>query len=137
MTDKRIEIFNPDALGSPLGLYNQVARVKTSEFIFIAGQVSVNKAGEMVGEGDFEAQVVQVFDNIRAGLGAVDSEFSDIVRFTTYLVHESYIDPFMKVRERLFPEFFPTGAYPPNTLLVVNRLLREEFFIEVDVVVAK
>ena len=136
MTEKQIEIFNPEALGAPLGLYKQITRVKASEFVFIAGQLSVNKAGEVVGAGDFDAQMTQVFDNIRDGLGAVGCEFSDIVRFTTYLVNDAHIDSFMRLRERLFPDLFPDGAYPPNTLLVVSRLVREEFLIEVDTVVA-
>lgn len=137
MGSSKIEIFNPEQLGSPLGLYKQIARVKAGEFVFIAGQLAVNKAGEVVGAGDFDAQMIQVFENIRAGLEAVDAEFGDIARFTTYLVHASYIDNFMKVREKLFPKLFPDGSYPPNTLLVVQRLVREEFLIEVDTVVAR
>ncbi|HEX9582930.1 MAG TPA: RidA family protein [Gammaproteobacteria bacterium] len=137
MANKKIEIFNPEQLGSPLGLYKQIARVRASEFVFIAGQLAVNKAGEVVGTGDFEAQMIQVFENIRAGLEAVDAGFSDIARFTTYLVHASYIDSFMKVRQRLFPELFADESYPPNTLVVVQRLVREEFLIEVDTVVAR
>ena len=34
-----IKILNPDSLGKPLGQYSQITRVKTSEFLFIAGQV--------------------------------------------------------------------------------------------------
>ena len=138
MPDRKVEIFNPPELGAPLGLYKQIARVRAAdELVFVAGQLSVNKAGEVVGDGDFEAQMTQVFENIRAALGTVGAGFGDIARMSTYLVHSSYIEPFMQVRKKLFPGLFPDGAYPPNTLLVVQRLVREEFLIEVDVVVAR
>jgi enamine deaminase RidA (YjgF/YER057c/UK114 family) len=66
-----IAILNPASLGKPLGQYSQIARVRASEFVFIAGQVATNSAGDIVGAGDFEAQCVQVFANIEAALGSV------------------------------------------------------------------
>ena len=49
-----IKIFNPDALGKPLGQYSQITRVKASEFVFIAGQVGADRDGK-VGE-DFAVE---------------------------------------------------------------------------------
>jgi enamine deaminase RidA (YjgF/YER057c/UK114 family) len=51
----QISIFNPAALATPLGPYSQIARVKAAEFLFIAGQVAVDAAGNLVGGDDFEA----------------------------------------------------------------------------------
>ena len=34
-----IQMLNPDSLGKPLGAYSNIARVKASEFLFVAGQV--------------------------------------------------------------------------------------------------
>jgi hypothetical protein len=31
---------------------------------------------------------------------------------------------------------FPDGVYPPNTLLVIDRLVQEQFLIEVQTVAA-
>jgi len=45
------------------------------------------------------------------------------VQFTTYLVHSQDIPKFMAWRLREFPKLFPNGAYPPNTLLVIDRLV--------------
>ena len=39
-------------------------------------------------------------------------------------------------REREFPQMFPDGAYPPNTLLIVDRLAQEAFLIEVQAIAA-
>jgi hypothetical protein len=42
----------------------------------------------------------------------------------------------MAYRKRAFPGFFPSGAYPPNTLLIVDRLVQEPLLIEVQTVAA-
>ena len=65
-----ITIENPDALGKPLGQYSQLARVKASEFLFIAGQVATDRSGKVVGADDFDAQCRQVFANIEAALAS-------------------------------------------------------------------
>ena len=131
-----VVIFNPTALGKPLGQYSQVARVRASEFVFIAGQVAADGTGNIVGAGDFDAQCVQVFANIKTALDSVGANWSDIVQFTTYLVHSHDIAGFMNYRGREFPGMFSNGAYPPNTLLIVDRLVQEPFLIEVQAIAA-
>lgn len=120
-----ITIFNPASLGKPLGRYSQIARVRASEFFFIAGQLATNRAGDIVGVNDFDAQCACVFANIKAALDSVGAGWSEIVQFTTYLVDGEDIAKFMAYRSREFPAMFPSGAYPPNTLLIVDRLVRE------------
>jgi enamine deaminase RidA (YjgF/YER057c/UK114 family) len=112
-----------------------MTRVKASEFLFIAGQVAV-KDGKLVGADDFDAQCVQTFANIQAALKSAGAGFGNIVEFTTYLVHSQDIAKFMTFRLREFPKMFPGGAYPPNTLLIVDRLVQEGFLIEVQAVAA-
>ena len=131
-----IKILNPDVLGKPLGQYSQLTRVRASEFLFIAGQLSANKAGEVVGRDDFDAQCVQVFANIEAALKSQGAGWRNVVQFTTYLVHSQDIPKFMAYRLREFPRLFPDGVYPPNTLLMVDRLVQEPFLVEVQAVAA-
>jgi enamine deaminase RidA (YjgF/YER057c/UK114 family) len=131
-----IQIFNPDTLGKPLGQYSQITRVKASEFLFIAGQVATNQEGQVVGTGDFDAQCVQTFANIEAALKACGATFGNVVEFTTFLTSPADIPSFMKFRLREFPRLFPSGSYPPNTLLIVERLVKEELWIEVQTVAA-
>jgi enamine deaminase RidA (YjgF/YER057c/UK114 family) len=130
-----IKILNPDALGKPLGQYSQMTRVKASEFLFIAGQVGVHKDGKLAGE-DFEAQCAQTFANIEAALNSQGAGWSNVVEFTTYLVHSQDIAKFMAFRLREFPKMFPSGAFPPNTLLMIDRLVQEALLIEVSTVAA-
>jgi enamine deaminase RidA (YjgF/YER057c/UK114 family) len=131
-----IRILNPDTLGKPLGQYSQITRVKASEFLFIAGQVAADGSRTVVGADDFEAQCVQVFANIEAALKSQGAGFANVVEFTTYLVHSQDIPKFMAYRQRAFPKMFANGAYPPNTLLIVDRLVGEQFLIEVQTVAA-
>jgi enamine deaminase RidA (YjgF/YER057c/UK114 family) len=131
-----IKIGNPDALARPMGQYSHIARVKASELLFIAGQVAADKDGRLVGADDFDAQCGQVFANIEAALSSQGASFASVVEFTTYLVHSQDVPKFMKFRLREFPRIFPSGAYPPNTLLIVDRLVQEPFLIEVHTVAA-
>ncbi len=131
-----IKIFNPEALGPPLGPYGLVAKVKTSALLFIAGQVATGRDGNLVGADDFDAQCTQTFANIETALVAANAGFGNVVQFTTYLVHSQDIAKFMAFRLREFPEMFPNRIYPPNTLLIVDRLVREEFLIEVQTIAA-
>jgi enamine deaminase RidA (YjgF/YER057c/UK114 family) len=131
-----IKILNPDTLGKPLGQYSQITRVKASEFLFIAGQLATDKSGKVIGPDDFDAQCGQVFANIEAALTSQGASFANVVEFTTYLVHSQDIAKFMTWRLREFPRLFPSGAYPPNTLLIVDRLVQEPFLIEVQTVAA-
>ena len=130
-----IKIINPDALGKPLGQYSQMTRVKASEFLFIAGQVGVHKDGKPAG-ADFEAQCAQAFANIEAALKSQGAGWGNIVEFTTYLVHSQDIPKFMAYRLREFPKMFANGAYPPNTLLMIDRLVQEPLLIEIATVAA-
>jgi enamine deaminase RidA (YjgF/YER057c/UK114 family) len=134
-----IQILNPDALGKPLGQYSQLTRVKASEFLFIAGQVGIDNSGadkDGKAPADFDAQCGLVFANIGAALASQGASFANLVEFTTYLVHAQDIAKFMTYRTREFPNLFKGAAYPPNTLLIIDRLVREEFLIEVSAVAA-
>ncbi len=71
-----------------------------------------------------------------ASLHELGGDYSSIAKLTTYLVHSQDIAKFMKCRETLFPTIFPGGKYPPNTLLIIDRLVKEEFLIEVEAMAA-
>jgi enamine deaminase RidA (YjgF/YER057c/UK114 family) len=129
-----IKIFSPDTLGKPLGPYSQITRVKASEFVFIAGQVGADRDGRVA--AGFDAQCEQVYANIKTALESVGADWRNVVEFTTYLVHSQDIPKFMDYRRRAFPGFFPDGNFPPNTLLIVDRLVQEPLLIEVQTVAA-
>ena len=121
-----IKIYNVDALGKPVGPYSHVARVKGGETLYIAGMVS---------PGDtFDAQCGAVFSQIEQALKSAGGGWKNVVQFTTYLVHSQDIAKFYKWREQNYPKMFPDGKYPPNTLLVIDRLVQEQFLIEIQTI---
>lgn len=123
-----IKIYNVEALGKPLGQYSHVTRVKSAETLYIAGMLA---AGE-----SFEAQCSGAFAQIEKALQSAGAGWANVVQFTTYLVHSQDIPRFMQWRLREFPRMFPSGQYPPNTLLVIDRLVQEQYLIEVQTVAA-
>ena len=130
-----VEYINPEGACPAQGLYSHIGKVSDGALLFVAGQLSVAADGSVAGVGDFDAQFEQVFDNLDAVLKGVNCDFNDVVKFTTFLVHAQDIDRFMKLRAARFPRLFATSVYPPNTLLVVDRLVKESFLIEVEAIV--
>lgn len=128
------EMLQPEGLGRPVGMYSHVSRA--GDLLFIAGQLAVDVDGNIVGPGDFEAQMRQVFRNLEAALSGGGTSFDGVAKFTTYLTRAADIEDFYRVRSELFSELFPEGGYPPNTLLVVDRLVFPECVIEVEAVAA-
>jgi enamine deaminase RidA (YjgF/YER057c/UK114 family) len=122
-----IKIENVEALGKPLGQYSHLTRVKgASETLYIAGMLAPGET--------FDAQCNGVFTQIETALKYCDASWKNVAQFTTYLVHSQDIPKFMAWRLREFPRMFPDGKYPPNTLLVIDRLVQEQFLVEVQTI---
>ena len=119
---------NPQALAEPLGAYSHVA--SANGLVSIAGQVGADRDGA-VADGTAN-QVVQAFANVRLALEAEGLEPSDLLQLTTYLITPDDIPVFYEARAKVFAEMFPDGGYPPNTLLVVSRLVQPELLVEMS-----
>jgi enamine deaminase RidA (YjgF/YER057c/UK114 family) len=122
---------NPPGAPAPIGMYSNVSRA--GSLLFVAGQVGLRPDGQLAGEG-LEAQATQAFENMATLLESEGASLRAVTKFTTYLVSAEDIEPFFALRERLFPDLFPDGEYPPNTLLVVQRLVRPELRVEVEAI---
>ena len=136
MTELNRTIVNTDKAPQPIGAYSQAIRTAPGELLFIAGQVAVDLDGNPVGVGDMAAQTRQVFDNLGGILAGVGATFSNVVEFTTYVVGRDSVQAYIAARTDVYPGLFPDGDYPPNTLLVVDGLVREEFLLEIKAVAA-
>ena len=131
------EFISPKTLIAPgPARYSHIAKVHHGTIVYLSGQVPSDASGNVVGEGDFDAQCLQVFKNIEAALASVGGNWENIVQFTTYLVHSQDIPKFMEFRKRHFPGYFANGVYPPNTLLMIDRLVQEPFLVEVQTIAA-
>src|SRR5919206_1769583 len=114
-----IRIYNPQTLGQPLGQYSHIARVKASEFLFIAGMLSPGD--------DFDAQCRGVFAQIEKALASANAGWGTVVQFTTYLVHSQDIPRFMQFRLREFPRMFRTASIRPTRFSSSTGWCRSSF----------
>ena len=121
----------PKAFGAPLGMYSHGMVAPGGEIVVVAGQVGMGQGGQVAG-GDVVAQTKQALDNVRAVVEAAGCAMRDIVRFQTFLTHAEDIPGFMQARAEAFPRYFPDGVYPPNTLLIISRLVKPELLVEIE-----
>ena len=129
-------ILNPKTVAKPIAPYSHAAIVEARRLLIIAGQIAMDKRGKVVGRGDFKRQFDQVFANLGAVLKAAGANFNHVVQFTTFLVDSRDIPTFFQVRNKLFKKIYPKRDYPPNTLLVIDRLALEDLLLEVEAIAA-
>lgn len=128
------EFFSPATLPPPVG-YSHIAKVNKGTLIYLAGQISSDATGALVGEGDFEAQVERVFANVRIAVEVAGATMADIVKLNTYIVAE--VDPAAIPKMRAIRDRYLNVEKPPaSTLVVVSRLARPGWLIEVEAVAA-
>lgn len=112
--------------------YTHVVAVSAGKTIYISGQVPVNDKGETVGAGDFRAQVVQVYENLKVALAAAGATFSDVVKMNTYVVNYQPADVVI-IREVRKNYLSPTQP-PASTLVGVQALVNPDFRIEIEAI---
>ena len=132
MTPSRVQRINPPSLPTVPG-YSQVATVAGGDLVFIAGQVSLDPAGAIVGIGDFAAQTAQVFRNLIAALEAAGASAVNLVKLTTFVTDMTQLSAFRSVRD----QFLDPNHLPASTLVQVSRLFRPEFLIEIEAIAVR
>jgi len=126
-----MKTITPKGFGAPLGMYSHGVVAPGGELVVVAGQVGIGPSGH-VAVNDVVAQTKQALENVRAVVEAGGCSMRDVIRLQTFLTRAEDIPGFMKARSDVFPGYFPDGGYPPNTLLVVSRLVRPELLVEIE-----
>jgi enamine deaminase RidA (YjgF/YER057c/UK114 family) len=119
----------PDTMPKSVG-YSQLAVVTGGTVVFIAGQVALDKSGNVVGKDDFKAQIQQVFENLKAAVEAAGGSFNDVVKLNSYFLDLSHAPDFREVRD----QYINVKNPPASTAIQVSRLFRPEFLVEVEAV---
>jgi enamine deaminase RidA (YjgF/YER057c/UK114 family) len=114
---------------APAG-YSQVVEVRGGRTLYISGQIALDSSGQVVGSGDFTAQIRQVFANLKARLDEAGASFNDVVKLNFYLTDASDIQILRDVRDSYVNREQP----PASTLVIVKQSLRPELLIEVDAI---
>jgi len=121
---QEIQRINPDEMTQPTA-YTHVVRFE--RLLFIAGQVSTDGEGNVVGAGDMRAQVRQVHENLKAVLASQGADFGDVTKITIYTTD---IDTFRESAD-IRAEYWTEGA-PASTLVQIDRLARPVFLVEIE-----
>ena len=125
MNEPQIRFLNR----APAG-YSQVVEVRGGRTLYISGQVALDESGQVVGSGDFTAQVKQVFANLKARLDEAGASFNDVVKLSFYLLDSTNLQTVRDVRDVYVNRERP----PASTLVVVKQLFRPDLLVEVDAI---
>ena len=130
------EFLSPKTLIPPGGAgYSHVAKVNKGTTVYLSGQVSSDATGKLIGEGNFEAQVEQVFHNLKLAVEAAGGTMADIVKLNYYVVAELDLATVPKLRP-IRDRYINVENPPASTFLVVTRLMRPGWLIEIEAVAA-
>jgi reactive intermediate/imine deaminase len=127
MSEKRF--LSPETMPPPFG-YSHVVEAPAGRTVYISGQVPLDLEGQLVGEGDFEAQTRQVFANLSAALEAAGASWDDVVKLNYFLTDVGQIGVIRTVRD----EYVNTEKPPASTLVEVSSLFRPEAMVEIEAV---
>ena len=125
MNEPQIQFLNR----APAG-YSQVVEVRGGRTLYISGQIAVDSSGNLVGSGDFDAQVKQVFANLKARLDEAGASFNDVVKLNFYLLDANDLQLVRDIRDTYVNRKNP----PASTLVVVKQLVRPDLLVEVDAI---
>jgi enamine deaminase RidA (YjgF/YER057c/UK114 family) len=128
------EFISPATLPPPTG-YSHIAKVNKGTLIYLAGQVSSDSSGALVGEGNFEAQAERVYANVKIAVEAAGATMADIVKLNTYIVADVAPSEVPKMRA-IRGRYFGAGKPPASTLVYVSRLAQPGWLIEIEAVAA-
>ena len=128
MTSTRF--MNPETIGKPGGYSHVVECVGPGRIVYIAGQLGLKPDGKIA--GDFRAQAVQAFENLKNALASVGATFSDVVKLNNYLVDiKSNLGIYREVRDL----YVNVKAPPASTTIGIPALAREDALYEVEAIV--
>jgi reactive intermediate/imine deaminase len=128
MSRPNVQYVNPPTLSVPAG-YSHVVQVHSGRTVYIAGQVALDKSGNVVGKNDFAAQATQVFENLKLALAAAGATFDNLVKVTTFVTDMSHLQALRAIRAR----YYGKNA-PASTLVQVGKLANEELMIEIEAI---
>jgi enamine deaminase RidA (YjgF/YER057c/UK114 family) len=120
---------NPPGVPAPIRpYYSNCVRVSAGPLLFVAGQVGLDAAGRLAGDGA-AAQAEQALRNIEVILGAHGATMADVVKVVVYVTDITYLDEITPVRLRYFPH-----EGPASTIVEVSALAFPTLKVEIEAV---
>jgi reactive intermediate/imine deaminase len=101
-------IIATDKAPAAIGTYSQA--VKVGSTVYLSGQIPLDPATMALVGDDFEAQTVQVFENLKAVCEAAGGSFDDIAKLNIFLTDLSNFAKVNELMGRYFNEPYPARA---------------------------
>lgn len=120
------EVIKTDKAPAAIGTYSQA--IKVGDTVYLSGQIPLNPLTMQLVEGGFEAQAVQVFENLKAVAEAAKGSLQDIVKLNIYLTDLANFAKLNEIMSRYFLE-----PYPARAAIGINALPKDSL-IEMDAV---
>ena len=125
-----MRFMNPAAIAKPGGYTHVVEVTGPGRIVYIAGQLGLKQNGDIA--GDFRAQCVQAFENLKAALAAVGATFDDVVKLNNYLIDiPKNLGIYREVRDK----YVNTSRPPASTTIGVPALARDGALFEAEAIV--
>ena len=124
-----MELLNPITIAKPGPGYAQGTSV--GGIVFVAGQVSIDAQGQIVGKGDIVTQTRQTLNNVRAVVEAGGLTMRDIASTTVYVKDLADYKGFAETWVAVF------GDHAPARATVKADLVHPDLLIEVQAIAAK
>ncbi len=125
------KVHNPPEIMAPGGRYSHGIEVPpNARWLYVSGQVGGERDGSIPpGVGP---QTEICWRNIKAILASAGMDLGDIVKVTVFLTREDDVGAYRDARDRIIGDYRPA-----STLVVVSRLVKPEWVVEVEVVAAR
>ncbi len=122
------KVIQPKGIWDPRPRFAQV--VQSGNQVYIAGQTAMDETGQVVGEGDIEAQTRQVFQNLQKCLEAAGAKFDQVIKLNIYSTDlDAHLGAITKVRREYFPQ-----EPAASTTVQVSRLVHPDWLVEIEAV---
>lgn len=121
------EIIQTADAPAAIGTYSQA--VKIGNLVFISGQVPLDPGSLEVVEGQFKAQAIRVFENLKAVAAASGGSLADAVKLTVFLSDLSNFPLLNEVMGDYMAEPYPAraavevSALPKGVMIEIDAIL--------------
>jgi enamine deaminase RidA (YjgF/YER057c/UK114 family) len=126
-----VKRYNLEGVNNPQGRFSHVGEIGPNARLFhLAGQTGARPDGTVA--SDFAEQARQVYRNLTTVLAGCSMTWQNVAKVTVFLTNPDDMPVWREVQKAAFGD-----VVPASTLLVVSRLARPEYRIEVEAIAAK